>query len=97
MLRCESDEIEQSVATTLVVKLNFRRTLMASQTTTALSSFFLPHLVLLCLHPHSSTPLVFPTLSSFLPCPREHCDWVNRAALCGVCSVCHYPCGRRVE
>lgn len=46
---------------------------------------------------HSSTPLLFPTHSSFLPCPREHCDRVTIAALCGVCSVCHYPCGRRVE
>lgn len=34
--------------------------------------------------PRFSIPLLFPTLSSFLPCPRERCDWGNRAALCRV-------------
>lgn len=46
--------------------------------------------------PHSSSPLRFLTLS-LLASLRECCDWVNRAVLCGVLSVCHYPCGRRTE
>lgn len=63
----------------------------------SLSSFLLPHLALLYLRPPFLHPSLFPTHSSFPSCLREHCDWVTITALCGVCSVCHYPCGRRVE